>query len=131
MDALLPWQILISDSASSATSGNKIASPGGFAEYAILESDLAFRIPENVTFDEAATFPLCSLTAAQVSLILGFDVEIVYLGEICFSRHYLFAFAFLLHSRTHTNTPALRRISGRPLSWSTPHQPPSVYSRFN
>jgi len=52
-----------------ATSGNKIASPGGFAEYAILESDLAFRIPENVTFDEAATFPLCSLTAAQALFI--------------------------------------------------------------
>ena len=68
----------------SAPSGNKIASPGGFAEYAILESDLAFRIPENVSFDEAATFPLCSLTAAQVSLILGYDAKIVYLGDNCF-----------------------------------------------
>ncbi|KAG6873798.1 hypothetical protein C0995_011023 [Termitomyces sp. Mi166 len=39
--------------------------PGGFAEYAILEADLAIRIPTEVSFEEAATFPLCSLTAAQ------------------------------------------------------------------
>jgi len=52
-----------------ATSGNKVARPGGFAEYAILEADLAFRIPEGVSFDEAATFPLCSLTAAQALFV--------------------------------------------------------------
>ncbi|KAG6900672.1 hypothetical protein C0993_005905 [Termitomyces sp. T159_Od127] len=40
--------------------------PGGFAEYAILEADLAIRIPPGTSFEEAATFPLCSLTAAQV-----------------------------------------------------------------
>ncbi|KAG6864986.1 hypothetical protein C0991_005808 [Blastosporella zonata] len=42
--------------------------PGGFAEYAILEADLAIRIPADASFEEAATLPLCSLTAAQVSL---------------------------------------------------------------
>jgi NADPH:quinone reductase-like Zn-dependent oxidoreductase len=52
-----------------ATSGNEIARPGGFAEYAILEADLIFRIPKNISFDEAATFPLCSLTAAQALFI--------------------------------------------------------------
>ena len=40
--------------------------PGGFAEYAILEEDISIRIPKDVSFEEAATFPLCSLTAAQV-----------------------------------------------------------------
>ena len=47
-----------------ATSGNP--RPGGFAEYAILEEDLTIRIPKGASFAEAATFPLCSLTAAQV-----------------------------------------------------------------
>jgi len=50
-----------------ATSGN--SRPGGFAEYAILESDLVIRIPSGISFDEAATFPLCSLTAAQALFI--------------------------------------------------------------
>lgn len=36
-----------------ATTGNEVAKPGGFAEYAILEADPAF-----VSFDEAASFPL-------------------------------------------------------------------------
>ncbi|KAJ7590295.1 chaperonin 10-like protein [Mycena floridula] len=31
--------------------------PGGFATYAILEADLAFRIPNSVSFDQAATMP--------------------------------------------------------------------------
>lgn len=48
-----------------ATSGNP--RPGGFAEYAILEADLAIHIPAAVTSEQAAGFPLCSLTAAQVS----------------------------------------------------------------
>ncbi|TCD61243.1 hypothetical protein EIP91_008710 [Steccherinum ochraceum] len=50
-----------------ATSGNE--RPGGFAEYAILEEDLAITIPTDVSFDEAATVPLCSLTAAQALFI--------------------------------------------------------------
>jgi threonine dehydrogenase-like Zn-dependent dehydrogenase len=77
-----------------ATSGNKIARPGGFAEYAIFESDLAFRIPESVSFDEAATFPLCSLTAAQVSLILSCKQG----SPSILLRHYSFAFDLLPHS---------------------------------
>jgi len=40
--------------------------PGAFAEYALLEEDISIRIPKGVSFEEAATFPLCSLTAAQV-----------------------------------------------------------------
>lgn len=39
--------------------------PGGFAEFAITPSDLAIKIPSNVTFEEAATLPLCALTSAQ------------------------------------------------------------------
>ena len=46
-----------------ATSAN--ARPGGFAAYAILDADLAIRIPDDISFDEAATVPLCGLTAAQ------------------------------------------------------------------
>ncbi len=53
-------------SLSSATSGN--IRPGGFAEYAVLEADLAIRIPSSVSYDQAATLPLGSLTAAQVML---------------------------------------------------------------
>jgi NADPH:quinone reductase-like Zn-dependent oxidoreductase len=44
--------------------------PGGFAEYAILEQDLAIHVPAGVSFDEAATVPLCALTAAQVCTML-------------------------------------------------------------
>lgn len=43
--------------------------PGGFAEYAILEQDLAIHVPAGITFDEAATVPLCALTAAQALFI--------------------------------------------------------------
>jgi len=50
-----------------ATSAN--LRPGGFAEFAILEADLAIRIPSTVSFEEAATVPLCSLTAAQALFI--------------------------------------------------------------
>lgn len=52
-----------------------MARPGGFAEYAILEADLAITIPEEVSFDEAATLPLCSLTAAQVSLEVNWPAD--------------------------------------------------------
>ncbi|KIJ49188.1 hypothetical protein M422DRAFT_59392 [Sphaerobolus stellatus SS14] len=43
--------------------------PGGFAQYVILEDDLVIHIPDAVSFDEAATYPLCSLTAAQALFI--------------------------------------------------------------
>ncbi|KAG5642720.1 hypothetical protein DXG03_002296 [Asterophora parasitica] len=43
--------------------------PGGFAEFAVLEADLAIRIPSAATFEEAATLPLCALTAAQALFI--------------------------------------------------------------
>ncbi|KAF9005054.1 chaperonin 10-like protein [Cyathus striatus] len=41
--------------------------PGGFSEYAVLEHDLAIHIPASVSYEEAASVPLCSLTAAQAS----------------------------------------------------------------
>ncbi|KAG6812073.1 hypothetical protein H0H92_004539 [Tricholoma furcatifolium] len=50
-----------------ATSVNR--RPGAFAEYAVLEADLGIRIPEQTTFEKAATLPLCSLTAAQALFI--------------------------------------------------------------
>lgn len=45
--------------------------PGGFAEYAILEADLAIHVPAAVSLEQAAAFPLCSLTAAQVVIIFS------------------------------------------------------------
>ncbi|KAF9026900.1 GroES-like protein [Hymenopellis radicata] len=50
-----------------ATSGNP--RPGGFAEYAILEADLAIHVPDALSFDEAATLPMGTLTAAQALFI--------------------------------------------------------------
>jgi NADPH:quinone reductase-like Zn-dependent oxidoreductase len=58
--------LLESQRISKATSRN--SQPGGFAEYAILEADLAIHVPVAATLEQAAAFPLCSLTAAQVSL---------------------------------------------------------------
>ncbi|TCD63119.1 hypothetical protein EIP91_005991 [Steccherinum ochraceum] len=43
--------------------------PGGYGEYAILEQDLVFAIPSEVSFDEAATVPICGVTAAQAFFI--------------------------------------------------------------
>ncbi|KAF9529768.1 chaperonin 10-like protein [Crepidotus variabilis] len=43
--------------------------PGGFAEYALLEEDLSIRVPERVSLEEAATYPVCSLTAAEALFI--------------------------------------------------------------
>ncbi|KAJ7590303.1 hypothetical protein C8J56DRAFT_1163875 [Mycena floridula] len=43
--------------------------PGGFAVYAIFEADPASRIPDRVSFDEAATMPVCAVTAAQALFI--------------------------------------------------------------
>lgn len=45
--------------------------PGGFAQYAVTASDLAIRIPSGVSFEQAATLPLCSLTSAQALRRLG------------------------------------------------------------
>ncbi|KAF8658184.1 hypothetical protein AX16_002106 [Volvariella volvacea WC 439] len=55
-----------------ATSSNY--RPGGFAEYAVAEEDLTIRIPSTVSFEEAATLPLCALTAAQIFTRLGINL---------------------------------------------------------
>ncbi|KAK5085249.1 hypothetical protein LTR05_004530 [Lithohypha guttulata] len=39
--------------------------PGAFAEYVAVPSDLVWRIPDSMTFEEAASVSLCGLTAAQ------------------------------------------------------------------
>jgi NADPH:quinone reductase-like Zn-dependent oxidoreductase len=39
--------------------------PGAFAEYLVCPWDLVWEVPEDMTFDEAATISLCGLTAAQ------------------------------------------------------------------
>ncbi|CVL07882.1 related to toxD gene [Fusarium mangiferae] len=39
--------------------------PGAFAQYVCVEWDLAWHIPDNMSFEEAAGISLCGLTAAQ------------------------------------------------------------------
>ena len=39
---------------------------GTYAEYATIKSNLLARIPDNTSFDEAASLPLVCLTAMQV-----------------------------------------------------------------
>ncbi|KAI3595160.1 zinc-binding oxidoreductase [Moniliophthora roreri] len=68
-DGVSRWSIgdRVASFVQGATTGTN--RPGGFAEYAILEEDLATSIPSQVSFDEAATVPLCALTAAQALFI--------------------------------------------------------------
>ncbi|KAF9005052.1 chaperonin 10-like protein [Cyathus striatus] len=68
-DSVTAWEVgdRVAGLLQGATSGNQ--RPGGFAEYAILEADLAIKIPDGVSFEDAATLPLCSLTAAQALFI--------------------------------------------------------------
>jgi len=44
---------------------------GGYAEYAILHSDMAMRIPETLTWEDAAAIPEVFLTAYQSLILLG------------------------------------------------------------
>ncbi|KAG5760759.1 hypothetical protein H9Q72_011129 [Fusarium xylarioides] len=39
--------------------------PGAFAEYIAVPYDLVWKIPDNLTFEEASTISMCGLTAAQ------------------------------------------------------------------
>ena len=39
--------------------------PGAFAEYLVVESDLVWRVPKDMSLESAASISLCALTAAQ------------------------------------------------------------------
>ncbi|KLP09508.1 Uncharacterized protein Y057_7532 [Fusarium fujikuroi] len=39
--------------------------PGAFAEFIVVPYDLVWKIPDNLTFEEASTISMCGLTAAQ------------------------------------------------------------------
>ncbi|KAI1066840.1 hypothetical protein LB506_012101 [Fusarium annulatum] len=39
--------------------------PGAFAEFIVVPYDLVWKIPENLTFEDASTISMCGLTAAQ------------------------------------------------------------------
>ncbi|KAF5660759.1 ToxD-like protein [Fusarium denticulatum] len=39
--------------------------PGAFAEFIVVPNDLVWKIPDNVTFEEASAISMCGLTAAQ------------------------------------------------------------------
>ncbi|PNP76029.1 hypothetical protein FNYG_10587 [Fusarium nygamai] len=41
------------------------ARPGAFAEFVVVPYDLVWKIPDNLTFEEASTISMCGLTAAQ------------------------------------------------------------------
>ena len=45
---------------------NSCHNAGTYAEYATIKSSLLARMPDNVSFDQAAALPLVSLTAMQV-----------------------------------------------------------------
>jgi NADPH:quinone reductase-like Zn-dependent oxidoreductase len=48
--------------------------PGAFAEYVVCPADLVWRVPGNVSYEQAATVSLCGLTAAQALFFrLGLD----------------------------------------------------------
>jgi len=46
----------------------KVSDGGAIAEYAAFDEDLAIKKPNNVTFEEAASFPLAALTSYQALL---------------------------------------------------------------
>jgi hypothetical protein len=99
-----------------ATSGN--LRPGGFAEYAILEQDLAIRIPAAVPLEDAATLPLCSLTAAQVDEFISLDI--IFTVVLC-SRRSSFAWKSILLSRVLSNSKPQNQIHPLYLSIQAPH----------
>ncbi|KAK1523897.1 uncharacterized protein CCOS01_08984 [Colletotrichum costaricense] len=45
--------------------GGQLNNPGPFAEYVVIDYDLTWNIPIEMSFQEAATVSLCGLTAAQ------------------------------------------------------------------
>lgn len=55
-----------------------MARAGGFAEYAVAPAHSTFHIPENITFQEAATVPLAGMTAA-IGLYLRMSLPTPYM----------------------------------------------------
>ncbi|KAK0200323.1 zinc-binding oxidoreductase [Desarmillaria ectypa] len=91
-----------------ATSGN--VRPAGFAEYAILEADLAIRIPSSISYDQAATLPLGSLTAAQ-ALFIRLRINAPYPSPLSFPPEAVSFPAILIYSAaTSTGLYAIELI---------------------
>ncbi|KAJ0365579.1 hypothetical protein COL154_004436 [Colletotrichum chrysophilum] len=43
--------------------GGEIKGIGGFSEYTMADNDISFRVPKNISLEEAATLPLASMTS--------------------------------------------------------------------
>ncbi|KAF9870974.1 hypothetical protein CkaCkLH20_11646 [Colletotrichum karsti] len=51
------------DSVAGLIWGGEIKGVGGYSEYTVADNDISFRVPKNITPEEAATLPLASMTA--------------------------------------------------------------------
>ncbi|KAF0327177.1 hypothetical protein GQ607_005660 [Colletotrichum asianum] len=43
--------------------GGEIKGIGGYSEYSVADNDISFRVPKNISLEEAATLPLASITS--------------------------------------------------------------------
>ncbi|KAI8205651.1 Zinc-type alcohol dehydrogenase-like protein [Colletotrichum sp. SAR 10_86] len=43
--------------------GGEIKGIGGYSEYTVADNDISFRVPKNISLEEAATLPLASMTS--------------------------------------------------------------------
>ncbi|KAI8306101.1 Zinc-type alcohol dehydrogenase-like protein [Colletotrichum sp. SAR11_240] len=43
--------------------GGEIKGIGGYSEYSVADNDISFRVPKNISLEEAATLPLASMTS--------------------------------------------------------------------
>ncbi|KAI8217754.1 hypothetical protein K4K54_008873 [Colletotrichum sp. SAR 10_86] len=81
--------------------GDEIKGLGGYSEYTLADNNISFRLPKNITLEEAATLPLASMTAwlfqrlpshsqisvglyaIQIAALHGFEVV-----TTCSARHF-------------------------------------------
>lgn len=63
--------IKVGDRVAGCVHGGLFTDKGSYAEYLKVQSDLTFKVPERLSFEEAATFGVPWITAAQVSTTIG------------------------------------------------------------
>lgn len=61
--------IKVGDRVAASLHGGLFTDKGSYAEYCKAPSDLVFKVPEKMSMEEAATFGVPWVTAAQVSLV--------------------------------------------------------------
>lgn len=57
---MLPWKLNIDKSDCGI---GEIKGIGGYSEYTVADNDISFRVPKNISLEEAATLPLASMTS--------------------------------------------------------------------